>query len=621
MIELENANLTSSRDNARHHLLQKRNEAGHWEGYLSGSALSTATAVMALSSYRESTGDDRAGLLQSLIDKGLDWLAENQNDNGGWGDTVKSKSNISTTVLAWSVFPQAGTEGDFSQSGTRAREWVRRAAGGIDIDSVCRAIAERYGEDRTFSAPILSMAALSGRFGENRAVWEKVAALPYELALLPRQWFGKLNLRVVSYALPALIAIGQARAVQAPSRNPIIRSLRRKARKPTMKLLEEIQPENGGFLEATPLTSFVVMNLLAAGYDRCAVIDRGVRFIINSVREDGSWPIDTNLATWVTTLTINQLRTGISDMLSPEERLGLVEWLLEQQYREVHPYTGAPPGGWAWTNLPGAVPDADDTAGALLALHTLSDSLTVADATRARIHAAAALGTDWLIGLQNRDGGVPTFCRGWQKLPFDRSGADLTGHALAAMNVWQDRLDPHRRERIRTFTAKALHYLYASQKVDGSWTPLWFGNQHDKQEENPVYGSCRVIAALQEIDGTGESTVVVMLKRATEWLIAAQNPDGGWGGNRDVQPSSPEETGLSVCVLARQAHRQPDMPGLAAALEKGGNWLMHATEQGRVFASSPIGFYFARLWYYEELYPLIFVTGAMEELDRLYRVT
>ena len=41
----------------------------------------------------------------------------------------------------------------------------------------------------------------------------------------------------------------------------------------------------------------------------------------------------------------------------------LRDWLLEQQYTERHPYTGADPGGWGWTDLPGSVPDADDTPG------------------------------------------------------------------------------------------------------------------------------------------------------------------------------------------------------------------------------------------------------------------
>ena len=31
------------------------------------------------------------------------------------------------------------------------------------------------------------------------------------------------------------------------------------------------------------------------------------------------------------------------------------------QNQQTHPFTGAAPGGWGWTDLSGAVPDADDT--------------------------------------------------------------------------------------------------------------------------------------------------------------------------------------------------------------------------------------------------------------------
>ena len=77
--------------------------------------------------------------------------------------------------------------------------------------------------------------------------------------------------------------------------------------------------------------------------------------------------------------------------------------VLAQQFRSPHPYTNAAPGGWAWTDLPGGVPDADDT-GALLALHNLGDI----DAT---VRSAASAGIRWLLDLQNHDGGIPTFCR------------------------------------------------------------------------------------------------------------------------------------------------------------------------------------------------------------------
>ena len=94
-------------------------------------------------------------------------------------------------------------------------------------------------------------------------------------------------------------------------------------------------------------------------------------FLAENVREDGSWPIDTNLATWVTTLAINALGND-AEFKFEEKELGPVrDWILDQQYTEIHPYTNAAPGGWAWTDLTGGVPDADDTAGAMLALNRI----------------------------------------------------------------------------------------------------------------------------------------------------------------------------------------------------------------------------------------------------------
>ena len=112
----------------------------------------------------------------------------------------------------------------------------------------------------------------------------------------------------MSYALPALIAIGQVRHRFAPSRNPFTRSLRDGVKRRTHTALREMQPESGGYLEATPLTSFVVMSLAGAGQGDSPVVDAGVQFLVDSMRPDGSWPIDTNLATWVTTLSIGCAR-------------------------------------------------------------------------------------------------------------------------------------------------------------------------------------------------------------------------------------------------------------------------------------------------------------------------
>ena len=223
-----------------------------------------------------------------------------------------------------------------------------------------------------------------------------------------------------------------------------MRVLRQRAIAPSLGVLERMQPESGGYLEAVPLTSFVVMSLAAAGRAEHRVIQRGLAFIRASLRPEGSWPIDTNLATWNTSLAINALAAAEEDVLCHTN----LEWLLSCQHGERHPFTGAAPGGWGWTNLSGAVPDTDDTAGALLALTALRHSPGCDERRKRRITRAATRATAWLLDLQNRDGGWPTFCRGWGKLPFDRSGADLTAHALRALHAWRDHVPVRERKRI-----------------------------------------------------------------------------------------------------------------------------------------------------------------------------
>ena len=41
-------------------------------------------------------------------------------------------------------------------------------------------------------------------------------------------------------------------------------------------------------------------------------------------------------------------------------------------------------------------------------------------------------------------------------------------------------------------------------------------------------------------------------------------------------------------------------------------------QQLEAWKNSPIGFYFAKLWYYEKQYPLVFGAAALTGLNRLY---
>lgn len=573
----------------RAELLAERTADGHWLGELSSSALSTATAVSALALVqRHSPPHDR---YVALIDNAVRWIARQQNADGGWGDTDRSRSNIATTLLVRAAIHLADAAQQHAPALAGAERYIA-AQGGLG------GLRARYGRDRTFAVPILTNCALAGL-----ASWSEVSALPFELACVPQRFYRFIRLPVVSYAIPALVAIGQVRHVQQPSPWPWMRWLRSVAIDPSLRVLRAMQPESGGYLEAAPLTSFVVMSLAASGRADHAVVQHGVQFLLDSVRPDGSWPIDVNLATWTTTLAFHALAAAGEDVAG----LGCLDWLLACQHPHVHRFTGAAPGGWGWSDLSGAVPDADDTPGALLALAAWRDAPSRRAADRARIDQAARAGVAWLLGLQNRDGGWPTFCRGWGRLPFDRSGADLTAHVLRALRAWRHIADD---AAIESAARAGFRFLARQQRPDGSWSPLWFGNQDHPDEQNPVYGVARVLLAYQQ----WQTADARPAERGAAWLCQAQNADGGWGG--DGTHSSVEETALAVEALSGTP---ADAARLAAA-RRGVQWLVEAVEADRHREASPIGLYFAKLWYYEKLYPSLFTLAALGRALRAERL-
>src|SRR5437588_466894 len=79
-------------------------------------------------------------------------------------------------------------------------------------------------------------------------------------------------------------------------------------------------------------------------------------------------------------------------------------------------------------------------------------------------------------------------------------------------------------------------------------------------------------------------------RRGVAWLLSAQNADGGWGGAKDVPPSV-EETALAVEILLDAG------VDAESAVNRGLAWLVEQVEKGELWNPTPIGFYFAKLWY------------------------
>jgi squalene-hopene/tetraprenyl-beta-curcumene cyclase len=431
----------------------------------------------------------------------------------------------------------------------------------------------------------------------GKEAFDSIPQLPFELSLLPRSFYSMLNLSVVSYAIPALIAVGIAIFRFKQRKNPLMRWIREASVKKSLTLLRKIQPESGGYLEAIPLTAFVCLCLIESGYRDLDVVRDGMNFLKRTQREDGSWPIDIDLSTWVTTLAVKSLRNNLDKVLTPAEKQQTTNHLLEIQNKEIHQFNGTQPGGWGWTSHSGSVPDGDDTPGAILALLALNQQNPEV------VREAVLSGVGWLHQLQNNDGGFPTFSRGWGKLPFDQSCSDLTGHAILALaktaHVFSDSLNQKQLATIKKSFVRSVIYLEKHQDKSGFWLPLWFGNQHTSDHTNPVYGTVRVTAYLNETLQTtfgNEYAVILklMIDRGCRYLTSVQNQDGSWGGAKNIL-GSVEETALAVTALMPNGFQEECASGI--------NWLAEKTKSDGIVAS-PIGLYFASLWYDEELYPL-----------------
>ena len=105
-------------------------------------------------------------------------------------------------------------------------------------------------------------------------------------------------------------------------------------------------------------------------------------------------------------------------------------------------------------------------------------------------------------------------------------------------------------------------------------------------------------------------------KKGLNWLAANQNADGGWGGGQSLGRSQSQSASLGTSSVEESALCLETLACSTAAehqenIVRGAGWLVETVESDLAKQCWPIGFYFAKLWYYEELYPLIFTTSSL----------
>jgi squalene-hopene/tetraprenyl-beta-curcumene cyclase len=241
------------------------------------------------------------------------------------------------------------------------------------------------------------------------------------------------------------------------------------------------------------------------------------------------------------------------------------EWILSKQILGPGDWQvknkDAEPGGWAFEFRNDHYPDVDDTAFVLMALQRVK----IPD--QGRMEAAIRRGIQWLLSMQNRDGGWGAFDRDNSRryicnIPFadhnamiDPSTADVTARVLECLGRfgW-----PAEHPAVQ----RAVKFLLQDQCDDGSWFGRWGVNY--------VYGTSGVLRSFETVSLTAQE----YCGRAVEWLKSVQKPDGSFGESlRSYHVESSKGQGNSTAsqtawgLIGLLAAAGPDDPASSKAAE------------------------------------------------------
>ncbi len=552
---------------------------GHWCGeVLDNTTVTSEYIFLRISLGHDFNTDPDASALRQ-------WLLSQQNPDGSWGIAPGYPGDASTTVETYFALKilQVSTDDPAMVSG---RLFALKVGGTASARLLTRFILATFGLMPWSAIPQLPpeffLVPSYFRFNVyNLSCWSRITSIPMlvirhhepvyalpngagadfldELWLEPLKknvpycpslWESLWKADVITFAFTALDKMvslaGGLRC--SPTRGYALQQC--------VKWILEHQEAEGDWTGIFPPIYTSILALREEGWSVSdSVITRGLEGLERLVIKDAKGKrIQSSISpVWDTVL----MTVGLVDAEFADERLDTtVQWIKKKQHfgpngdwRIYNP--ALPPGGWSFQYYNTWYPDTDDTAVAILALVKKDPK----SAGSFSIHRAA----QWILGMQNRDGGWGAFDMENNKLflnktPLgdmnnlcDPSTADVTGRILECFALLLS--SPHSKQvsaellaRMEVAARNGIAFLENAQEKTGAWYGRWGSNY--------IYGTSNVLCGLPYY--MDKPRVRSMATRGLDWMKSVQNSDGGWGESLETY-SYPELAGMGPSTATQTA--------------------------------------------------------------------
>jgi squalene-hopene/tetraprenyl-beta-curcumene cyclase len=602
------------------HSIEQMHTDGHWCGELRTNVTTVAEHIFLYQALGIDLKADREAFIS--------WFRYTQGIDGGWGIFPDHASDISVTVEAYLALKILGVSVN-DEAMCKARGFAISVGGAAKV--------------RIFTRIYLAMFGLFP--------WNAIPEIPAELILLPPKlpisiyhWSAWARATVVPllvilhhrpvYALPSSETTcneyldelwcnpREKRIPYTHDLSTLLRSdpvalvftladfilhrlnglrsfnpIRHFALQKCVRWILQHQEDMGDIGDIMPPLHGAMLALSLEGYPLHAdPMRRGLEAIERFAwRDEHGKRIQTTVsAFWDTSLML----IALADAGTRSDKswlVGSLSWLRGRQLFNTGDWRmnnhGLNPGGFSFGYFNTWYPDMDDTASAVLAMIRQDARL---------IHSSSVLqALNWLLGMQNKDGGWGAFDRDnhnlyLNKIPFsdmgglcDPSSPDVSGHVLEALGVFlavnlrqkSQNTAKALMDRVVSASRRAIYYLSAAQEPSGAWYGRWGCNY--------IYGTSAALCGLAYFIGSKkrkskdcyerDDSIAEDVSQAIEWLASVQNQDGGWGETiasyRDpvhagCGPSTASQTAWALMGLI------PYMPASTESIRRGVEYLV-----------------------------------------------